>query len=109
MRGAYRIPAFTDEAIQLGREIVKLLIRKGTPYQTAIDALDAAEYLLARETIPISVNLLKSPMEEALKQVTITPDMLPYYGGVTPHPLEREEFPCEEAQPEDQSDIPTSG
>lgn len=54
MRGAYRIPEFTDEATKLGREVAKLLISKAGTIQIALDALDAAEHSLLHHARPVS-------------------------------------------------------
>lgn len=55
MRGAYRVPNFSDEAEKLGREVSKLLISKAETIQVALDALDAAERSLLHEARPISI------------------------------------------------------
>lgn len=57
MRGAYRLPETSPEVIALGRKLVTLLIQEDVSYRVAIDALDAAEDLLTRETKPVNGSL----------------------------------------------------
>ena len=48
---------YTHESIALGRKIIDLLIQEDVSYRVAIDALDAAENILAKETKPVSTDL----------------------------------------------------
>ena len=67
MKRSYQLPADSEAAKSLSRDIVKVLISSGQNYQDCIDALDLAGDLLLRRSKPvISDTLPQSASEQKL-------------------------------------------